>query len=694
MAVGETARAGVEETDAMGDLPGVAVKLVARGEGRAGEESGTVHPARLSAISSMQSLERPLDITSQSGVLPSSQAPQGNHALAPSIAGRQGYASLIAEVRHRPLCSTYHVAIMSQSATARIVRRPIWRTTRVGQTDFKTLALLGEQLERTSGRLEMTEMTARFIKALAPSEVAPGVRLLIGQVLPAWDERTLNLSWRAVQNLMSDLTEASERDWQEVFDEAVDAGQAVRLLLERRAKPQPQSAPLTISEVYETLETIADTRGKGSRQHKEALLKSMVSRSTPLEAKYLVKNVLGEMRHGVSEGVMLDAIAEASRAKKQTVRRANMFLGDLGEVALLSMTDGQDGLDQVQPQLFRPLNPMLAQPAQDLAEAFGYHRGEVALEYKLDGARVQIHKDGSNVKIFTRNLSQVTSSLPEVADEVRSQTQADQAILEGEVIAIDAGGRPLPFQHLMRRFRRVHNVNEVAQQIPVQLYLFDILYRDGENLVDYPYNERWRILEQTRGSMVTAARSVARSLQEGESFATQAYHDGHEGVMVKLLRSPYRPGVRGKSWFKVKHTLSLDLVIVAADWGYGRRHGWLSNYHLAVRDEERHTFLEVGKTFKGLTDAEFQKMTDRLLALEMHRERGTVFVEPRVVVEVLFNEIQASPQYQSGLALRFARITRLREDKGPEDADTLRTLRSLFDRQFAQKGRLLETRTD
>jgi DNA ligase-1 len=564
----------------------------------------------------------------------------------------------------------------------------------VGETDYGTLALLGEQLERTSGRLEMTEMTARFLEALAPSEVAPGVRLLIGQVFPAWDERTLNLSWRAVQNLVDDLTEASERDWQEVFDEAVDAGEAVRLLLERRAEPRPRLAPLTISEVYETLETIADTRGRGSRQRKEELLKSMMSRSTPLEAKYLVKNVLGEMRHGVSEGVMLHAIAEASGAKKQTVRRANMFLGDLGEVALLALSEGQDGLGQTHPQLFRPLKPMLAQPAQDLAEAFGYHRGEVALEYKLDGARVQIHKDGSYVKIFTRSLAQVTSSLPEVANEVRSQTQADQAILEGEVIAIDAGGRPLPFQHLMKRFRRVHNVDEVARRIPVQLYLFDILHRDGQSLVDSPYDERWRILEQTKGSMVTAARSVPPSLQEGERFATQAYNDGHEGVMVKHLRSPYRPGVRGKSWFKVKHTLSLDLVIVAADWGYGRRHGWLSNYHLAAWDEERNAFLEVGKTFKGLTDVEFRQMTDRLLTLETHRERGTVFVEPRVVVEVLFNEIQASPQYESGLALRFARITRFREDKRPGEADTLQTLRSLFERQFAQKGRLQQMQID
>jgi DNA ligase-1 len=653
-----------------------------------------VHPARLNTSRSKQSPERPLDMSSRRGVLPGSSNLRAISLWRPVYQVACDTQAWRAGARYRPLCGTPATAIMEESPTAKDVQRTIWKMTTKRQTEFKTLALLGEQLERTSGRLEMTGMIARYLQALAPSELAPGVHLLIGQVFPSWDERTLSLSWRAVQTVMSDLTAASQRDWQEAFEKAVDAGEAVRLLLEKRAQPQPRSNPLTISGVYETLHAIADTRGKGSRQRKEQLLKSMMSQSTPLEAKYLVKNVLGEMRHGVSEGVTLDAVAEASGAKKQTVRRANMFLGDLGEVALLALTEGQNGLAETRPQLFRPLKPMLAQPAQDLAEAFGYHHGEVALEYKLDGARVQIHKRGRDVKIFTRNLSQVTSSLPEVAEEARSQTQAEQAILEGEVIAIDAGGRPLPFQHLMRRFRRVHDVAEVARQIPVQLYLFDILYRDGESLVDCPYDDRWQVLQQTRGSMVTAARNVPGNLEEAESFAAQAYRDGHEGVMVKHLRSPYTPGVRGKSWFKVKHTLSLDLVIVAADWGYGRRHGWLSNYHLAVWDEDRNRFLEVGKTFKGLTDEEFQQMTDRLLALEAHRKGGTVFVEPRVVVEVLFNEIQASPQYESGLALRFARITRLREDKRPEDADTLRTLRSLFDRQFAQKGRLQQIQTD
>ena len=561
----------------------------------------------------------------------------------------------------------------------------------MAQTSFETLASLGERLEKTSSRLQMRDMIAQFLRELASDELQPGVRLLLGQVFPEWDARTLNLSWRSVLKAITHLTEASDGEWQDVFDQAVDAGEAVRLLLERMGKTTPLSPSLNILEVYATLETIAEARGKGSRKQKEELLESLLSRANPLEAKYLVKNILREMRHGVSEGILLDAIAEASGAKQQTVRRANMFLGDLGEVALLALHEGQEGLEQTRPLLFRPLKPMLAQPVQHLREAFEFHRGEVALEYKLDGARVQIHKDGPVVKIFTRNLSQVTASLPEVVDQVLDQTQADEAILEGEVIAIDRQGRPLPFQHLMRRFRRVHDVEKMAQQVPVQLHLFDLLYRDGDSLVDRPYEERRRILEQTRGTMVTAARNIPHTLAEGEEFAEQAYRDGHEGVMVKHLFSSYRPGVRGKSWFKVKHTLSLDVVIVAADWGYGRRHGWLSNYHLAVREEDSGAFLEVGKTFKGLTDVEFQLMTERLLALEAHRKGGTVYVEPRVMVEVLFNEIQASPQYESGFALRFARISRLREDKKPADADTLQTLTELFSKQFAHKGRLEET---
>ncbi len=555
------------------------------------------------------------------------------------------------------------------------------------RTRFEKLALLGERLEKTTGRLQLTEMIAQFLKELAIDEVPAGLRLLIGQVFPEGDQRALNLSWRAVTKIVGDLTDPSDDERQAVYSQAVDGGEAVRMLLEKSQKGPAQPPPLTILEAYQTFERIAETSGKGSRARKEALLHSLLLRSTPLEAKYLVKNVIGEMRHGVSEGIVLDAIALASGAEKKVVRKANMLCGDLGEVAVTALSEGEPGLKAVQPQVFRPLKPMLARMAENLAEAFEYHKGDIALEYKLDGARVQIHKDGNKVKIYTRNLSNVTKSLPEIVEEVRKEVRADKAILEGEAIAVDDEGRPLPFQHLMRRFRRVHKIAETAQQVPVQLYLFDILYREGENLVDLPYRERWQILEQTKGSLRAVKRRIPSDLSAGEAFAQQAYRDGHEGLIAKHLDSPYRPGVRGKAWFKIKHVISLDLVIVAADWGYGRRHGWLSNYHLAARDEDEGTFLEVGKTFKGLTDEEFAQMTERLLALETHRRGGTVFVQAKVVVEVLFNEIQASAQYESGLALRFARISRLRDDKAPAEADTIQTMRQIFRQQFEQKGK-------
>jgi DNA ligase-1 len=330
---------------------------------------------------------------------------------------------------------------------------------------------------------------------------------------------------------------------------------------------------------------------------------------------------------------------------------------------------------------------MLAQTAERIEEAFARNAGRLALEYKLDGARVQIHLKDGEVRIYTRSLGEVTGSLPDLAAQVQQGVVAREAILDGEVIAVDAQGRPLPFQHLMRRFRRKHGVEDSSARTPVQLHLFDVLYVDGAMLADLPNQKRWEALEAIAGSLPCVRRLLPTTVEEGKAFADAAYRDGHEGLMAKALDGTYSPGARGRSWLKLKHVLSLDLVIVGADWGYGRRHGWLSNYHLAVRDTASGAMLLVGKTFKGPTDAEFQALTQRLLALERARTRSTVTVQPQVVVEVLFNEIQASPQYPSGLSLRFARILRVRDDKAPADADTLQTVRTLFERQFEHKGR-------
>ncbi len=293
-------------------------------------------------------------------------------------------------------------------------------------------------------------------------------------------------------------------------------------------------------------------------------------------------------------------------------------------------------------------------------------------------ARVQIHKQGQAVRIFSRSLADLTGSLPEIVDQVRKEIKADTAIVEGEVIALTQGGRPRPFQELMRRVGRERDINTMQREIPVRLYLFDCLYRNGDLLIDVPNAARWRALTEICGDIARVERAIPQTVSEGEAFLQRARDAGHEGVMAKALASPYVPGERGKHWLKIKPVITLDLAIVAADWGYGRRTGWLSNVHLAARDVDSNDLLEVGKTFKGFTDAEFKALTERLLTLKVRETRGTVWVTPQVIAEVAFNTVQSSPQYKSGVALRFARVLRLRDDKTVDEVDTVQTLRGLM----------------
>ena len=566
----------------------------------------------------------------------------------------------------------------------------------MNDTPFSQLAQLGEQLEQTSKRLELAAWVARFLRSLSPDEIPPAVRLAIGQVFPEWDGRALNVSWKAVMAAVDALVDGPDELRDRLGAQVVDGGEFVGRLLAQARKQPPSPPTLTLLEVYQALEAIAATAGVGSRARKDVLLRDLFDRATAVEAKFLTKVLYQEMRHGVSEGILLDAIAQAAGVKALPVRKANQLWGDVGEVALVALTQGDAGLREARVRLFRPLRPMLAQTAEDMGEAFDRFGGRLALEYKLDGARVQIHRRGDEVRVYTRNLGEVTASLPDVVAGVLEEIQAGEAVLDGEAVAVDAQGRPLPFQHLMRRFRRKHDVAGSAEEVPVRLYLFDLLYVDGRSLVDRPAQERRLALQQASGGLNLVRRLIPTTLEEGKAFAEEARRDGHEGVMAKDLYSAYTPGVRGKSWLKLKHVLSLDLVVIAADWGYGRRHGWLSNFHLAARDADTGKYLLVGKTFKGLTDAEFQSMTARLLNLpppaggspgERARSIGTLIVRPQVVVEVLFNEVQESPQYPSGMALRFARIVRIRDDKAPAEADTLQTVRQLYERQFESKGR-------
>ena len=351
-------------------------------------------------------------------------------------------------------------------------------------------------------------------------------------------------------------------------------------------------------------------------------------------------------------------------------------------------TQGAPALERVSLLLFVPIKPMLAEMADDARQVLAEHKGGTSFEYKFDGARIQIHKKDDKVRIFSRRLTDVTDSLPEIVDFAKTKVKASEFLIEGEVVATGAAGKPIPFQDLMRRFRRVHEIDDMAGKIPLKLYLFDALQVNGKTLIDQPYTDRWKILSQIAPEERLAPRIITSDVEKVEGFMQSALKEGHEGLMAKSMTSNYSIGARGKKWFKIKPADKLDVVIIAADWGSGRRVGWLSNYHLAVRDGETGEFLVIGKTFKGLTDVEFESITKRLQEIKTRDGRYTVYVKPAIVAEVAYNEIQKSPRYKSGFALRFARISRFRDDKGPEDAVTLQRLQQLYEKQFENKARL------
>jgi DNA ligase-1 len=523
--------------------------------------------------------------------------------------------------------------------------------------NFSEFAGLCYELETTSSRLAKIAAAADYLRRLQPNEIRPAVAFLSGRPFPVSDPRTLDIGPGA-------------------FAHAAEVPETETSVL----------PPLKIQDVADSFAQIAEATGKGSRQQKYARLRELVEMATREERPILFRLLHNELRIGLHDGLIQEAIARASGSDLKTVRRAALFLSDLAEVAFVALSQGAAGLRQVDIKLFIPLLPMLSELSQDFDEIFEVHSGKTALEYKYDGARVQIHKDREQTRIWSRRLTEVTDSLPEIVEIVRNNLQGDSFILDAEVVATGIDGRPFPFQELMRRFRRVHGIESAAGEIPLSLYLFDCLYSDGQSLIDEPYEARWERLGAIAGGKYLASRKIVGDKNEAEAFLSESISAGHEGLMAKALSSAYMPGNRGKLWFKMKPSETIDCVILAADRGSGRRRGWLSNYHLAVAAGASE-FAPVGKTFKGLTDQEFTEMTARLKELVLADDGYTVTVRPEVVVEVTYNEIQRSPQYSSGFALRFARITRIRDDKSAAQITTQAQLQSLYERQFIAKSR-------
>jgi DNA ligase-1 len=451
-------------------------------------------------------------------------------------------------------------------------------------------------------------------------------------------------------------------------------GAAVRAA---RGVPSTGERALELRDVDARLAQIASLRGPGSATRKREVLAGLFASATAEEQDFLARLLLGELRQGALEGVLVEAVAGASGIPAVDLRRAAMLGGSLRAVAVAALVGGD--LSAFRLEVLRPVQPMLAQSAATPADALE-RLGRAALEWKLDGARIQVHRAGDDVRVYSRQLNEVTPAVPEVV-EAALALPADAFVLDGEAIALGDGGRPRPFQVTMRRFGRKLDVDRLRGELPLSPFFFDLLHLDGDDWIDRPYAERQQRLASLLPPPLRVAAQAVETAEEAEAFFAGALARGHEGVVAKALDAPYEAGRRGAPWIKIKPAKTLDLVVLAAEWGSGRRRGKLSNLHLGARDPERRfgvgEFVLVGKTFKGMTDAVLARQTQRLLQIATEQDRHTVHVRPELLVEIALDGVQQSPHYPGGAALRFARLRGYRDDKAPDEADTIGTVRAL-----------------
>lgn len=498
------------------------------------------------------------------------------------------------------------------------------------------LARTSQAVGATRSRTAKTDALAAALAQLEPDEIEAGVAFLSGELR----QRQIGVGWAAL----------------------------------RDAPPPATRAPtLTVHDADTAFARIGSMSGPGSQTTRRQALHALFAQATSDEQTYLRRLLSGDLRQGALEGLMVQALAKATATTAERVHRAFMLRGDLRAVAHAALTEGPQALERFTLDVGRPLRPMLARPAKDVADGVAKLKdAPAAAETKLDGARIQVHRDGDDVAIFTRSLDDVTTRLPEIVAAARA-LPVRRAVLDGEAIALRPDGRPEPFQVTASRF-----ASTGAPAIELTPFLFDVLYLDGDDTIDLPGGERAVLLAERVPPHQRVPREAVSAATQAQAFLDRALAAGHEGIMLKALDAPYAAGSRGAGWLKIKPVHTLDLVVLAAEWGHGRRQGWLSNLHLGARDPaDPARFVMLGKTFKGLTDEMLAWQTQRLLELETERTRSAVKVRPELVVEVAFDGIQASPRYPGGVALRFARVVRHRPDKVAAEADTLDAVRAV-----------------
>jgi len=559
--------------------------------------------------------------------------------------------------------------------------------------DFIRIAEIFDKIDKEgiTGRIELTNIVARFIVGVSDDYLQTILLFFQGKTFPIWSNKEFGIAENIVVKALSKITGWKEEKIKAQIRKEGDIGNVAGKILKGRIQHSlfsSETENLTIKEVSNSFQEISECLGGGSQEKKMQLIFQILSKATKTEAKFFIRLLLGEMRVGIGEGVIRDAIAIAYNVEPKLVERGYYLISDIGKVAGIAKAKGNNGLENIVPIIGIPLRVMLAQKVDNVEYVIGKF-GKCAFEVKYDGIRIQIQKNKAQVYLFTRRLENVTVQFPEIVRAVKENVLADSIIMEGEIVAIQGTGegnkeerrRPRVFQELSRRIKRKYDIDEISIKIPVEINLFDILYLNGKLLMNEKFKDRRKILEnsvKTTEIFRLAKQTITNSVEEAEKFYNYALKSGHEGVMAKNLDAVYQAGSRVGHMYKIKPIKeTLDVVIVGGTWGEGRRTHWMASFLLAVRDPVTNKFLTIGRLGTGFTDEQFKETTEILKELIVKDEEKDVEIRPNVVVEVAYEEIQKSPSYTSGYALRFPRLVRFRNDKSVEEADTIERVEEL-----------------
>ena len=549
---------------------------------------------------------------------------------------------------------------------------------------YQELVDVYSALEATTKRLEKTDIIAEYLKKLDADTIGKVGLLLLGGVFPAWSSEEIGIGAKLVERAVAEAVGTTQAKVEDAVRDEGDIGLACIKLYSKKSQMTFFSQPLTINFVFDSLQKLSKISGSRSTNRKISIILELLSQASATEAKYLTRTITEELRIGVGDGIVRDAIAQAFDIDKKVVERAQMLTNDFSVVARTALLEGASGLSRLNLTPGTPVKPMLAQLSPPVAEIIP-EMGTAICETKYDGIRLQVHRNGNEIRIFTRRLENITHALPEIVELFDEYLPHDDYIVEGEVIAT-RDGKPLPFQNILHRVRRKYNVEEAMENVPLKLYLFDVLYYK-EPMIDEPLMTRRETLENIVDTSVdemnlsTMIIGTPDNIDEIEELFNSSIAAHHEGIMIKDASEPYIPGIRGKKMLKYKaEPETLDMVIVGGTYGIGKRGDFVGSYLVALRDENDE-FKTVAYAATGLDDATLEYLTGKMKEIEITTKGREIVVEPKIVLEIAFSEIVESPEYETGYSLRFPVVKNIRKDKGPKDVDTVERLLSMYKAQ-------------